>query len=147
MRGQVLSFDAGLLRVQRRFSGGGRYDTLDCHKRAGDHGLIEVPEHGWVLRRVYLRRDNTLIGELYNIQTPVEFERGIVRYLDLEVDVARWADGRVQVVDQADLERAVASGSIAPELAEVALEIASRVADLLRVGGDWWSAAYRAPAT
>jgi len=86
---------------------------------------------------VYFRADGRTIGELYNIQTPVEFRPGLVRYIDLEVDVVRRADGRVEVVDEDDLEHAVEIGGISPTLAETALTIAQRLADLLRRGGDW----------
>src|SRR5207244_12589382 len=119
------------------FRAGGRYDRLGDEKQAGDHGLVEIPGGSWVLRRVDFRADGRTIGELYNIQTPVEFRPGLVRYIDLEVDVVRRADGRVEVVDEDDLEHAVEIGGISPMLTETALTIAQRLADLLRRGGDW----------
>lgn len=149
MRGWVASTDDGLLVIERRFSAGGRYDSLGAPKLAGDYGTIEVVEGGWVLRRTYHRADGRLIGELFNVQTPVEFspsptptpspsrEPGVVRYTDLEVDVVRWPDGRVRVVDEDDLWAAVRAGGITPALAEQALTIAYRLADVLRAGGDW----------
>ncbi len=137
MTGVVRSYRNGLLVIERSFAAGGRYDSLGDEKQPGDHGLIEIPRGSWVLRRVYFRADGRTIGELYNIQTPVEFRRGLVRYTDLEVDVVCRADGRVEVVDEDDLEHAVEIGGIAPPLAETALSIAYRLADLLRSGGDW----------
>jgi hypothetical protein len=146
MQGTVASFDDGLLVVERRFSAGGRYDTLGDRKLAGDHGTIEVLEGGWVLRRTYYRADGRLIGELYNVQTPAEFRPGLVRYTDLEVDVARYADGRVEVVDVEDLEVVVRAGAIPRELADQALRIAYRLAETLRVGGNWRSVGLNDPA-
>jgi len=137
MTGLVRSCENGLLVIERSFPAGGRYDSLGDEKQAGDHGLVEIPGGSWVLRRVYFRADGRTIGELYNIQTPVEFRPGLVRYIDLEVDVVRRADGRVEVVDEDDLEHAVEIGGISPTLAETALTIAQRLADLLRGGGDW----------
>jgi probable ribonuclease FAU-1 len=137
MTGVVRGCENGLLVVERTFAVGGCYDSLGDQKLPGDHGLIEIPWRGWVLRRVYFRADGATIGELYNIQTPVEFRPGLVRYTDLEVDVVRRADGQVEVVDEDDLAHAVDIGGISPSLAEVALTIARRLADLLRSAGDW----------
>jgi hypothetical protein len=137
MSGAVQSWDDGLLVVARTFTPGGSYDSLGDPKRAGDHGLIEVIDGGWVLRRTYYRADGRLIGELYNIQTPVELRPGLVRYTDLEVDVVRRRDGSVEIVDLDDLSAAVRAGGISPDLADVARAVADRLAELLRAGGDW----------
>jgi hypothetical protein len=137
MAATVADWADDVLTLERTFSAGGRYDSLWLPKLAGDWGTIEVIPGGWVLRRAYYRRDGTLIGELYNVQTPTEIGPGVVRYVDLEVDVVRIPDGRVDVVDEADLEAAVRAGGIAPDLAERARMIAHRLADILRAGGDW----------
>jgi hypothetical protein len=137
--GVVDSWQDGLLTIRRTFTAGGRYDTLGERKLAGDYGTIEVIDGGWVLRRTYFRADARTIGELFNIQTPAELSPGRVRYTDLEVDVARFSDGRVQVVDEEDLATVVRVGAIAPQLAEKALGIAHRLADTLSSGGDWRS--------
>src|SRR5215212_9949588 len=126
MRGTVSSWDGELLTVERTFSAGGQYDSLNVPKLTGDWGTIEVPRGSWVLRRAYFRRDGTLIGELYNVQTPAEIDDRGVRYVDLEVDVVRMPDGRVEVVDEADLEAAVRVGGIRPETAEQARAVAYR---------------------
>jgi hypothetical protein len=135
--GVVESHSDGVLRILRTFKPGGRYDTLGDRILPGDHGVVEVVEGGWVLRRAYFRADGRLLGELYNIQTPVELLPGRVRYMDLEVDVVQFPDGRVEVVDVQDLETVVKAGAIRAELADKALRIASRLADTLREGGDW----------
>jgi probable ribonuclease FAU-1 len=137
MTGIVKSWSDGLLVLERTFPAGGRYDSLGDEKLAGDHGLVEIVGGSWVLRRVYFRSDGQTIGELYNIQTPVVLQPGLVRYTDLEVDVVRRADGRVEVVDEEDLASAVALGGISPALSETALAIAHRLAAILRVSGDW----------
>src|SRR5688572_30996158 len=140
MRGTVTSWDGDLLTVERTFSAGGQYDSLNVPKLAGDWGTIEVPRGGWVLRRAYFRRDGTLIGELFNVQTPAEIDDRGVRYIDLEVDVVRLPGGQVSVVDEADLEAAVRIGGIRPETAAQARAVAHRLADILREGGDWRTA-------
>ena len=140
MRGTVSAWDGELLTVERTFSAGGQYDSLNVPKLAGDWGTIEVPRGGWVLRRAYFRRDGTLIGELFNVQTPAEIDDRSVRYIDLEVDVVRMPDGLVAVVDEEDLEAAVRVGGIRPETAAQARAVAHRLAEILREDGDWRTA-------
>jgi probable ribonuclease FAU-1 len=145
MTGIVKNWSDGLLVLERTFPAGGRYDSLGDEKLAGDHGLVEVVGGSWVLRRVYFRSHGQRIGELYNIQTPVVLQPGLVRYTDLEVDVVRRGDGCVEVVDEEDLASAVELGGISPVLSETALAIAHRLAAILRADGDWREAdaAYR----
>jgi hypothetical protein len=140
MRGTVSSWDGTLLTIERQFSAGGQYDSLNLPKLAGDWGTIEVPRGGWVLRRAYYRRDGTLIGELFNVQTPAEIDHRGVRYVDLEVDVVRLPGGRVEVVDEADLEAAVRVGGIRPETAALARTVAHRLVQVLHEDGDWRTA-------
>jgi len=137
MRGTVAAWDGERLTVERQFSGGGQYDSLFVPKLAGDWGTIEVARRSRVLRRAYFRRDGTLIGELFNIQTPAEIDERGVYYVDLEVDVVRRPDGQVEVVDEADLDAAVRVGGIRPADADRARALAYHLADLLRAGGDW----------
>ena len=137
MTGAVLDWDGETLTLERSFSAGGQYDSLNLPKLAGDWGTIVVVKGSWVLRRTYHRVDGTLVGELYNVQTPAEIEPGVVRYVDLEIDVVRLPDGRVTVVDEDDLDAAVRVRGITPDLAEKARTVAYRLADILRAGGDW----------
>lgn len=146
MRGIVRSWDGALLTVERQFSAGGQYDSLYVPKLGGDWGTIEVVQGSRVLRRAYFRQDGTLIGELFNIQTPAEIEDGMVRYVDLEVDVVRMPDGRVSVVDEDDLVAAVRAGGIDPDTAEAARRLAHRLADILAAGEDWRTADASPPA-
>jgi len=140
MRGIIRSWDGDLLTLERQFSGGGQYDSLNVPKLSGDWGTIEVPRGGRVLRRAYFRQDGTLVGELFNVQTPAEIADGVVRYIDLEVDVVRLPGGRIKVVDEADLEAAVRVGGIKRDAADAALALAYRLAEILRREGDWRTA-------
>jgi probable ribonuclease FAU-1 len=140
MRGTVVSWDGTMLTLERQFSAGGQYDSLHVPKLAGDWGTIEVPRGGWILRRAYYRRDGALVGELFNIQQPATIDERGVRYVDLEVDVVRMPGGRVAIVDEDDLAEAVRIGGISRETADEAVRLAYRLADILREGGDWWSA-------
>jgi hypothetical protein len=134
MRGHVAEFDGELVRMTRQFQSPGRpYDGLHAIQRRGDHGTIELPRGAWVARRRYLRKSGSLIGELYNIQTPIELLPREVRYVDLEIDVAYLPHRpeRVQVQDVAEMEAAVARGHIPGEVAQVAREVAEELAGRL----------------
>jgi len=85
-----------------------------------------------MLKHSYFDRQGNLKGEFYNINTPIEFYPDGIRYVDLEVDVVRWPDGRVKLTDEADLERAVERGFIREELADRALKIARELVAQLR---------------
>jgi hypothetical protein len=145
MRATVGGWVDGVLVLLRTFVGGGRYDSLGAPILPGDHGTVEVVPGSWVLRRTYSRSDDALIGELFNVQTPVQLVGQEVRYLDLEVDVMRFPDGRVEIVDLDDLAEVERRGLISAELAQSARAIASELAEIVRRGGDWRTAdqAYR----
>ncbi len=137
MRGSVSSFDGTHLVLERRFrSPGLPYDGLYASQQRGDHGTIEFELEGWVSRRRYLRADGTLIGELYNIQTPTEFLPATVRYVDLEIDVAYLPSlpHKVQIQDVEELQAAEAHGHIPPPVATVARALAEELAARL---GRW----------
>jgi len=137
MQGWVRAFDGETLVVARRFgSPGTKYDGLDARQAPGDRGLIEVRAGAWIARRLYLRRSGRMIGELYNVQTPTELAAGAVRYVDLEVDVARQPRRGVEVQDLAKLEAAVRGGHVPVEVAELAQGLAEALAARLRAAGD-----------
>ena len=148
MRCTVGGWVDGVLVLLRTFVGGGRYDSIGAPILPGDHGTIEVVPGGWVLRRTYARRDGQLVGELFNIQTPAQLVDREVHYLDLEVDVVRFPDGQIEVVDLDDLAEVERLGLISPRLAETARSVAAALAETLRQGGVWRTAdqAYRASA-
>jgi hypothetical protein len=130
MRGHVAAFDGELVRMTRRFqSPGSAYDGLYAKQRHGDHGTIELPRGAWVARRRYLRHSGELIGELYNIQTPIQFLPREVRYVDLEIDVAYLPHRpeKVMLQDVAEMEDAVARGHFPGVVAEVAREVAEEL--------------------
>ena len=140
--GTVRSFQAGRLWITRGFRHGGTYDTLGAPKLGDDYGETEQLVGSWVSRRRYLRASGALIGELYNVQAPTELYPTAVRYLDLEVDVAVWPKGRVEIVDLDELQTAVRLGHIASSLSERALAIAEGLHAALSSGAaiqleDW----------
>jgi len=134
LHGKVLSFslEDKMLKLKRAFKGGGVYDGLEVPKEEGDYGYVELREGEWFCRRSYYAADGTLKGFVYNINTPIEFYPGRVRYIDLEVDVVCWPDGRVEIIDREKLEEKVESKAIRREFFDFILELAE---DLKRKAG------------
>lgn len=133
MKGKLTAFDSGqgLACIQRSFSGTGRYDGLDILQEMGDWGIIEAKEGSWICKRAYYRRDGNLIGELYNVNTGIELYPDKIRYIDLKIDVVRWAGGRVQIIDQSELYQSVKDGLVSEQLARKAMAIAEELRDSL----------------
>ena len=141
LRGRFSAWRDGRLVLERRFRGGGSYDSLNLPKREGDYGVLEVCEGSWVSRRAYFRLDGALIGELYNIGTPAELYPDHVRYLDLEVDVLHLPGEPPRVIDRDDLERELRAGTLSARLGERAEQLAQAVCAALADGRpqDVWS--------
>ncbi|HLL55868.1 MAG TPA: DUF402 domain-containing protein [Myxococcaceae bacterium] len=131
MPGRVTACEGERLVLTRKFRNPGiAYDGLYAVQHPGDYGTVEVHRGGWVCRRRYFRHNGELIGEQFNINTPVEFHRGEVRYTDLEIDVAL-LPGRVREVeiqDASELTRRVASGAIPHVLGRLAARLAEELA-------------------
>jgi len=143
----VESLVGGLLTVRRSFRAGGSYDSLRLPKAEGDWGKIEILDGGSILRRTYYRANGDAIGELFNIQTPVEVGPVRVWYVDLEVDVVRTAEGRVTLVDLDELGQLAESGAMSLTVPERARAIADELANALNAGCDWRNVALLEPAT
>jgi hypothetical protein len=72
----------------------------------------------------YFRRKGTLVGELYNIGTPVEFFPDHLRYVDLELDVVHLPDGTSRLEDEGMLEDKLARSLLPPALGQEARRVA-----------------------
>lgn len=129
MKGKLTQFDPeeSMALIKRSFSGTGKYDGLNILQEEGDWSIIEAREGSWVCKRSYYRQDGSLIGELYNINTGIELYPGKIRYIDLKVDVVRWAGGKVKIIDQPQLYQSVKDGLISEPLADKALRTAQEL--------------------
>jgi hypothetical protein len=141
LRGRFSGWREGRVLLERRFRGGGSYDSLNLPKREGDHGILEVREGSWISRRAYFRADNSLIGELYNIGTPAELYPDHIRYLDLEVDVLHLPGQPPRVIDLDELEHELTTGTLTARLGEHAEHLAREVSQALADGrpNDVWA--------
>jgi hypothetical protein len=141
--GQVLSLSEGevieadfkkrkLVLKRSRFKGRSKYDGLDIPKQEGDYAITEVREGDWFYRHTYLRKNGELIGWYYNVNTPVEFYPEEIRYVDLEIDVVGWPDGKAEVKDEAILEKQFESGHLSAKLKDLAVKTARDLLTLAR---------------
>ncbi|QLG63748.1 DUF402 domain-containing protein [Halorarum salinum] len=131
-RGEVTGRDAdGTVSVRREMTAGGTYDALDARREAGDVALTTFREGRWWYPTVYRDADGERKGTYVNVCTPVEAFPGSVRYVDLHVDVVKHADGRVERVDDDELDGAVAAGEVSESLAAKARLVAGAVENAL----------------
>ena len=113
--------------VFKRSFSSGRYDGLDIPIQLGDYGLTEIVEGSWYVKHAYFTKEGTLVGEYYNINTPVELYPYGARYVDLEVDVIRRAGEMPFMIDREKLTLLCKQGCIAGSLGARALDIADRL--------------------
>ncbi len=127
-RGEVIERGAdGSLAVRRSMSPGGSYDGLGVAREAGDVALTKVREGRWWYPTVYRGADGERKGTYVNVCTPVECLPDAVRYVDLHVDVVKGPDGRIERLDDDELDAAEAAGRVPPALADRAREVATSI--------------------
>ena len=125
-RGEVTEWDAdGTVEVTRTMSGSGSYDALGTPREAGDTAVTKFREGRWWYPTVYRGEGGASKGTYVNVCTPVECFPNAIRYVDLHVDVVKHPDGRVERVDDDELDAAVDAGDVPPEAAEKARSVAA----------------------
>lgn len=105
----------------------GRYDGLDLPISPGDYALTEIEEGSWSIKHSYFNKKGSLIGEYYNVNTPVELYPYGARYVDLEIDVVRRAGEPPVIIDQEKLALLRRNGTIGRELEAKAIQTAERI--------------------
>ena len=114
-----LDGDLSLIRFRRVFEKGGTYDGLGTRKEPGDYAITEARVGEWHFKTRYFSSGGCYKGTYVNLNTPIELYPYGIRYVDLEVDVCVWPDGRVKKLDEEKLGRAFAEGLITEKLAEI----------------------------
>jgi hypothetical protein len=101
-------------------------DGVEVPRDEGDYALTDVVPGSMTLITEYYSRNDELKGTYLNINTGVELYPsngngpGRIRYVDLEIDVIKTPfeeNGKVRVIDQHLLKRAVQRGFITNEMA------------------------------
>ncbi len=135
--GELLQIDPGekrLILQRKRFKGRGKYDGLNIHKEVGDYAITQVKQGDWFYVHNYFRRDGQLIGTYYNINTLVEFYPDRLRYVDLEIDVVCWPDGKIRIIDKEGLNRHWEAGYVSKTLKQRAEAAANEVKEAAKRG-------------
>jgi Ribonuclease G/E len=131
-RGDVAGHDPdGTVTVSRELSPGGTLDAIGEPIEAGDVAVTKFKEGRWWYATVYRDAEDRRKGTYVNVCTPVEVFPDTVRYVDLHVDVVKHGDGRVERVDDDELDAAVEDGDVSGRLAERARSVASAVENAL----------------
>ena len=132
-RGEVSDWDpSGRITVRREMTPGGSYDALDVEREAGDVAVTTLTEGRWWYPTVYKDDRGERKGTYVHVCTPVELFPDAARYVDLYVDVVRHADGRVERVDDDELDAAVEAGTVSTALADRTREVAASIERGLR---------------
>ncbi len=100
------------IRFSRVFEREGIYDGLETQKGPGDYAITEAKIGEWHLKTQYFSKDGRYKGTYINLNTPIELYPHGIRYVDLEVDVCIWPNGRVKALDEEKLEEAATKGLV-----------------------------------
>jgi len=118
---RIIDYDEekGSLRIFRTFRSKGLYDGLRVPKEPGDYALTDLKIGGWIFRTSYFSSDGRYKGSYINLNTPIELYPRKIRYVDLEVDVCIWPNGKLEKLDLDKLEEMVSRGYISEELGKI----------------------------
>lgn len=108
--------DKDLLTLRRRLRGKGVYDGLKMQKKPGDYAITDAKLGEWFLVTRYFSRRGDLKGTYVNLNTPIELYPDRLRYVDMEVDICIWPDGRISVLDTPFLADAVKENLVSRNL-------------------------------
>jgi len=111
-----------LISLRRVFEKKGIYDGLKTEKNPGDYAVTEAKIGGWHLKTEYFAKDGRYKGTYINLNTPIELYPHGIRYVDLEIDVCVWPNGRIKKLDEEKLEEASEEGMITQRLVKIVKE-------------------------
>ncbi len=111
---KIVDFDEedGSLRLLRTFKNKGIYDGLRIRKDPDDYALTDLKIGDWSFRTRYFSSDGRYKGTYVNLNTPIELYPDKIRYVDLEVDVCLWPNGKTETLDLDKIEDKVSGGYI-----------------------------------
>ena len=103
------------------------YDGLELPIEFGDYAITEIEAGKWWFVHRYYDKNGNLKGEYYNINTPVEIYPDRARYIDLEVDIVKWPDGKKEIIDREKLTQHYEDGIISERFYRSVLRIVQEV--------------------
>jgi hypothetical protein len=111
-----------LIRFRRVFKTKGIYDGLKVRKDPGDYAVTEAKIGEWCFKTRYFAKNGQYKGMYINLNTPIELYPYGIRYVDLEVDVCVWPNGKVRKLDYKKLKEAAAENVITSKLVRIVKE-------------------------
>jgi Ribonuclease G/E len=120
----IESFDNenSVVKFSRVFRREGVYDGLKTLKETGDIAITEAKIGEWHFKTQYFSKDGKSKGTYVNFNTPIELYPYSIRYVDLEIDVCVWPDGKIEILDEEKFENAVREGLVPKKLSEIVRE-------------------------
>lgn len=133
-RALVEDFDhrEAVIRFSRVFERKGIYDGLKTQKEPGDRAVTTAKIGEWYFKTEYFSKEGSYKGTYVNFNTPIELCPHGIHYVDLEVDVCAWPDGKIKTLDEEKLERALTEGIVTQKLVRVVNEKLRNVVSELR---------------
>ena len=113
--------------IKRHLKPGKFYDGLELPIEFGDYAITEIEAGKWWFVHRYYDKNGNLKGEYYNINTPVEIYPDRARYIDLEVDIVKWPDGKKEIIDKEKLVQHYEDGIISEKFYRSVLRIVQEV--------------------
>jgi Ribonuclease G/E len=124
---EAFNQDKGFIRFRRVFKRSGVYDGLKTPKQPDDYAITEAKMDEWHFKTQYFSKEGEIKGTYINLNTPMELYPYAIRYIDLEVDVCIWPDGRVETLDMEKLEEALTKGFVTEKLVTIVKEKAGQI--------------------
>ncbi len=122
------------LSLRRLFKGVGHFNGLNIPKQRGDYGITEITLGSWKLQTEYYSKNGEFKGAYYNINTPIEFyPPNILRYIDLAIDVVKWPNGEVKIIDKEELNEAYENKEISEKLKRKAEQKAQEIFEKVKI--------------
>lgn len=116
---EAFDHNKSFIQLSRVFKTTGVYDGLKTRKAPNDYAVTEVKLGEWHFKTKYFSNKGRYKGAYINLNTPIELYPHGIRYVDLEVDVCVWPNGRVRVLDEKKLEDAATEGLINQKLVKM----------------------------
>lgn len=125
------------LRLERQIKSGGVYDGLGLPKEPGDYSVTSLSTCSWLVIHEYKDQAGGTKGVYVNINTKPEARpEGVIKYIDLYVDVVKRPGSPPEVIDVDQLEAALREGLVAKSVYDEVMRLATRLRDVLRTCSD-----------
>ena len=134
---EIINYDSDekSLVLYRKLKPGGVLDGLELPKEEGDYVITYARLGNWYLVHTYFNKDKKLKGVYVNINTPIEFTKTGIYYIDMIIDVII-RNNEVKVIDQDQFEeltkQCIISDKLKFKIQEVINEIKSSVQEIVK---------------